>query len=222
MDREDELLDEEDEEELELHFFAEGDSPRRPWPDYISVSPEGERILLGSYDQAFMLDSSGHLRWTWRTPKHEQVSSLLTGPRADRSFVASEEGSLNILDGDGNLQQTHRCGEELYSVAASSDFEQYVCSHEGGLSFYRRDGGLIRRHPRKDLPFNGFLNCTVAMRRDGERVLAWRDREMLVFDGSGRLLTAIEFARRMGPPAFDSDGDILIAAGRLIRVRVNS
>jgi len=39
----------------------------RPCPYFLSVSPEGERVLCNSFDRLFMLDAEGHLLWRWRT-----------------------------------------------------------------------------------------------------------------------------------------------------------
>jgi hypothetical protein len=145
---------------------------------------------------------------------------VFVGPYPFQSIVALGPGSLNMLDGDGNVLQTLRCGRWPVSVAFSTDGERFVLSHEYGLTFYQRDSGLMTHFRRKNLP--GSQLCTVAMRPDGERVLAWRDNGLLVFDGTGSLLTEIRFAKRIGPPVFDVGDDIYVAAGSLIRLRVNS
>jgi hypothetical protein len=141
------------------------------------------------------------------------IYGLAVGTRGARSAVTSSDGHLAFLDHRGRLLHTLVASEGLGIAAASHDLHRIVYAHWGGLNFYTADG-LVNVYPAEQL-------FRLAVREDGERVLAWQHRTLLVFDGLGHLITEIEFAKNIGAVAYLGQDELLVAAGRLVRLRVH-
>jgi hypothetical protein len=140
------------------------------------------------------------------------IYGLAVGPQGARSAVTSRDGHLAFLDYRGRLLHTLVASEGLGTVAASRDLRRIVYAHWGGLNFYAADG-LVNVYAAEQL-------FQVAVREDGERILAWEHRTLLAFDGMGHLITEIEFAKNIGAVAFLGQDELLIAAGKLVRLQI--
>lgn len=282
---------------------VDGSDPyQRPCPYFVTVSPDGERILFSSWDEVFMLDAYGKVLWKWRTvtkerkfrytvpldeerpteeyyrvlgiapaapdedvrrafrrrafethPDHHPedptgekfkavlqayeaimsgvavqsaeasvtieismssglntIYGLAVGPKGQVSAVTSSDGHLAFLDSSGRLVHTLVCGDGMGTVSASRELKRIVYAHWGGLNFYD-EHGLVNLYPADML-------YRVAVREDGGRVAAWQKQNLLVFDGEGHLISEIEFAKSIGDLAFLADDELLVAAGKLIRL----
>lgn len=278
---------------------------QRPCPYFLSLSPEGNRVLFSSWDEVFALDDAGRLLWKWKAesrdhklrfsvpldtdtppseyfralglpatatmdeirqafrrrafethPDHhptdltasekfkdvvrayEALSSgstsgqgpgeltieismmsgpntiygLAVGPNGERCAVTSSDGYLTFLDGRGVLLHSRVASEGMGMVSASHDLSRLVYAYWGGLNFYGPNG-FANVYPAEQL-------LKVAVREDGERTAAWHGRALFVFDGRGRLLTELEFAKNIGAIALRAGNELLVTAGKLIRLRI--
>ncbi len=134
------------------------------------------------------------------------ISGLAVGD--DGRAIASARDGLTFIDAAGRVTQRLTAVTGVGAVHASPDLQRIVYADWQGLSFYAPEG-LVKRYPTDHLH-------QVAVRRDGQRVIAWRARQMLVLDGAGHLLAELEFAKYVGGVAFLADDQLLISAGTLI------
>ena len=149
-------------------------------------------------------------------PRRSMGIHLGLGPNAifglavgdDGQVIASSRDGLTFIDANGRMTQQLIPGDGVGTVHASGDLRRIVYAHGRGLSFYTVDG-LVKRYPANRL-------YQVAVRGDGERVIAWHGRQVLAFDGAGDLLAELEFAKQVGAFAFLANDQLLIGAGKLI------
>ncbi len=134
------------------------------------------------------------------------ISGLTVGDDG-RAIVSARDG-LTFIDAAGRVTQHLTSHNGIGPVHASTDLRRFVHAQWHGLSFYREDR-LVKRYPTHHL-------YNVVVRGDGLRVIAWRSRHVLAFDGAGQLLAELEFARWIGGAAFLADDQLLISAGTLI------
>ncbi|MDP9238906.1 MAG: DnaJ domain-containing protein, partial [Chloroflexota bacterium] len=133
------------------------------------------------------------------------ISGLAVGD--DGSAIATSRDGLTLIDAAGRVTQRLTAGIGASAVHASADLRHIVYAHWQGLSFYTPDG-LVKLYPTDRL-------YQVAVRCDGEHVIAWHGRQVLAFDGAGHLLAELEFAKQVGGVAFLADDQLLISAGKL-------
>jgi hypothetical protein len=145
-------------------------------------------------------------------PGLNTIYGLAVAANGDRCAVTSSDGYLTFLDGTGALLHSLVASEGMGMVAASHDLNRLVYAHWGGLNFYGPNG-LVNVYPAEQL-------LRVVVRDDGERMAAWHGRALCIFDGNGRLLAEIEFAKNIGSIAFRKDDELIVAAGKLIQLRI--
>ena len=188
-------------------------------PDYHPEDPSGEKFkaVLQAYEAIMSgvavpsVGASATIEISMSSGLNT-IYGLAVGPEGQISAVTSGDGHLAFLDDRGRLVHTFVCGDGLGTVSASRDLNRIVYAHWGGLNFYDPDG-LVNLYPA-DVLFQ------VAVREDGRRAVAWQKRTLLLFDGTGRLIAEIEFAKNVGTVAFLGEDDVLVAAGKLIRLRL--
>jgi len=140
------------------------------------------------------------------------ISGLVVGD--DGRAIASTRDGLTFIDAAGRVMHHLTANIGVGTVHASGDLRRIVYAHGQGLSFYSPDG-LVKLYPTDRL-------YHVAVRCDGERVIAWHGRQVLAFDRAGHLLAELEFAQYVGGVAFLADDQLLISAGTLIWFEVAS
>ncbi len=155
-------------------------------------------------------------RTGWDRPALSIEIRIATGPNSiaglavgdDGRAIASSHDGLTFIDAAGRPMQHLSASDGAGAVHASGDLRCVVYAHWQGLRFYRSDG-LANVYPTDRL-------YQVAVRDDGERIIAWFGGQVLAFDRAGQLLAELECAKRVGGVAFLPNGQLIISAGRLV------
>ena len=105
------------------------------------VSPDGRYIVSGGYDN----ETDGGLVELWDAQGQkirslgtygEWVISVAFGPDSQTVAAAAEDGTVYLLDLEGNVQHTLTHGDQIFSLVFSPDGQQLAVAGEGGVKIW--------------------------------------------------------------------------------------
>lgn len=140
------------------------------------------------------------------------IYGLAIAPKGDVSIVAASDGSLTSLDSRGRPTRHLVASEGGGYLAATPDLSQVVYAHWQGFNFYDSNG-LVASSPAENLH-------QMRIAPDGRHVAAWNKKEFRLFTTEGRPVAEVEFSRNVTDAVFDSPTNLVVAAGKLIRLSI--
>lgn len=140
------------------------------------------------------------------------IYGLAVAPNGEFSLVSASDGSLTRLDSRGRPTRHLVASEGAGYFAATPKLDRVVYAHWQGFNFYDANG-LIDTRPAESLH-------QMRMAPDGRHVAAWTKKELQFFTTDGHPLAEIEFARNVSDVAFASPTELVVAAGKLIRLSI--
>jgi iron(III) transport system ATP-binding protein len=185
------------------------DGPRIPAPRGMTVSPDGEYLVLDNAGRVLVFDETGKLQRTWWMPEYsvgkpEGICVLKDG----RIAVADTHyHRVVFFDHDGHVtgmfgQQGSKPGDFVYPVALTQDDQEnlYICEYgqNDRVQKFRPDGTFV-------LQFGSFGTEDGQFQRPSG--IAWFDGRVYVVDA---------FNNRV--QVFDEDGKLVAILGTSDRI----
>jgi tetratricopeptide (TPR) repeat protein len=127
-------------------------------------------------------------------------------------LVTGSDGALTTLDARGRTVRRLVASEGAGHLAVTPDHSRIVYAHWGGLNFYKSHG-LVGVYPTERLN-------QLQLAPDGRHVAAWNDKSFLLLAMDGEIVTKLEFARTVTDVAFVGADELIVAAGKLVRLGI--
>lgn len=128
------------------------------------------------------------------------------------TIVAASDGGLTHLDARGRPTRRLVASEGAGYLAATPSLHRVIYSHWQGFNFYSANG-LISAYPEEQLH-------QMRLSPDGRYVVAWNKNDCRLFSIDGQPVSELEFARNISDIAFASPTELIVAAGKLIRLSI--
>lgn len=173
-------------------------------------SPFGRFVLVTRRDGIAALTGEGEERWS--LTRREVGAAVWGGTRTDTRVAYAARSGLRVVGGDGE-------GDRLIAPAESGPvaWQPGTRSHlaylsDSELRLQDTDTGHVRWRANAGSPF---APLGITWSADGKRVVVVLERELIVFDSSGRKLRRLEFLRSaLAAASFGPEGHLL---GLLLR-----
>lgn len=140
------------------------------------------------------------------------IYGLVVSEDGKRIACAASDGSITVLDDRGKVVLRLVAGEGPGVLASNRDLTALVYSHFDGINFFSMQG-LANIQPMDTL-------YEVRLSPHGNLVVATSKTRMVIFDSAGRLRARLEFAKNVSDIEFRGHDEILIAAGKIVQLRI--
>lgn len=140
------------------------------------------------------------------------IYGMAVSQDGQETIVAASDGGLTYLDAGGRPTRRLVASEGAGHLAATPDLQRVVYSHWQGFNFYSSTG-LLSTYPEEQL-------YQLRMSPDGRHIATWNKKQYRLFSIDGQTVAELEFARNISDVAFASSNEMIVAAGKLIRLSI--
>ncbi len=194
----------------------------RPCPYYVCA--ESDRVAFSSFSDVYALNNRGQLLWRWTVPPRESVHhvgvltlTVSSGSAPVRGIVLSSDGKSIVLTAgdtvfeirDGKIRNQIRRKDQYLGLIAADRTSAYWVISAGERVIILRDRKLVGS-------FAAPYGVRLFVNSVADRILAWSGNELLIATLSGKIISQIEFVKRISDAYCLNDGRIVVGAGHLI------
>lgn len=141
------------------------------------------------------------------------IYGIAVAQDGQEAIIAASDGGLTHLDARGRPTQRLVASEGAGYLAATPNLQRVVYAHWQGFNFYSTSG-LLSTYPDEQLH-------QLLLSPDGKHVVAWNKKECRIFSIDGQPTAELEFARNISDIAFASPSELIVAAGKVVRLAIH-